>query len=265
MKISPRQEQHVKKYVKDYFEKVVAQKKAHEKKKTERRALQESKVGASKTLPTTLVTTDLKPEKHQDPEQGMEMSDEEQNGSKRGSATPDTPAGQGTYGDGLKRKRIDDHQMEGTPVEEQSTPTKRLKSETPPPPPPPPPPAGDTPQQSPFEGENAPHSLARLKLQNYKAPEFINGAELANSEPESPADKDSIPPPPPDSRHRGLAVGEFQDIDDDLANVTMEQSPDPAPTRPSTDFRHEGDEGQGGTFDLQHLSGAPKLPVGGGA
>ena len=262
MKISPRQEQHVKKYVKDYFEKVVAQKKAHEKKKAERRALQESKVGALKSGPATSLTKDPRLEEHQETEQGIELSDEERNDCKPGSATPSTPAGQGAYGDGLKRKRVDDHEMEGTPFEEQFTPTKRLKSETPPPPPPPPPPpVGDTPQQSPQEDGNAPHSMARLNLQNHQAPESINGAELANSEPESPADEDSILSPP-DSRHRGSAVGNFQDIDDGLANVTMDQSPNCAPKSPTTGFRHEG---QGGAFGLQHLPGVPELPVGGEA
>lgn len=261
MKISPRQEQHVKKYVKDYFEKVVAQKKTHEKKKAERRALQESKVGASKTAPVTLLTKDPRLEEHQETEQCTEMSDEERNDSKPGSATPSTPAGQGANGDGLKRKRIDGHEMEGTPAEEQSTPTKRLKSETPPPPPPPPPPpAGHTPQQSPLEDGNAPHPLARLKLQNHQAPEFINGAELANSEPESPADEDSILSPP-DSRRCGSAVGDFQGIDDGLANVRMDQPPGCAPKSPTTGFGHAGDEGQGGAFGLQHLPGVPKLPV----
>ena len=107
--------------------------------------------------------------------------------------------------------------------------------------------------------------MARLKLQNQQAPDFTNGARSANGELGSPVDEDSSLLLPK-SRHGAPAAGECQDIGyDGLEIVAMEQSPDSALTSATTAFRHEGDGDDSGTFPLQHLSGASKLPVGGGA
>lgn len=142
-RITSKQESQVKKYVKDFFDKVVAQKRAHDKKREERRAereKEESKVAESLTLATA---TEEKIEDLSDGEPGMDLSDDEGGDkSKQDSATPITPVDSLMNGNGgLKRKRDPERGDNGLEVaEEGATPTKRPRSETPPPPPPPPPP-----------------------------------------------------------------------------------------------------------------------------
>ena len=141
-KISTRQEQHVKQFVKAYFEKAVAKRDAHEKKKAERQARKVCKGAPSTASLYVARSGNMGPDEQNGAEHGMDMSDDEGNETKPGSATPNTPASQVPNGDALlKRKRHQEDEVEGIPNHEQATPTKRLKSETPPPPPPPPPPA----------------------------------------------------------------------------------------------------------------------------
>lgn len=136
-RISSRQEKQVKKYVKEFFDKAVAKRREHDKKKAERQA---KEGGLAESL-TAVPESGFKKEEESDGDQGMELSDDEGKG-KQASTTPVTPVDQITNGDGLKRKREDEEGPNGVkPEDADGTPSKRPRSATPPPPPPPPPPA----------------------------------------------------------------------------------------------------------------------------
>lgn len=141
-KISSRQEKHVKKYVKEYFDKAVAKKREHEKKKAERRG----KEGESAASPVPAMAADVKKE-DSDGDQDMAMSDDDEDGEpKPESATPVTPSDQLLQAERLKRKRMNDEDPDNVKLEDkEATPSKRHKSESPPPPPPPPPADGTPP------------------------------------------------------------------------------------------------------------------------
>lgn len=168
-RISSKQEKNVKKHVKDYFDKAVAKKREHDKKRAERKAKPEGAQGS----PATVVETPVKKEDESDGEEVMVMSDDEdvkaediKEESK--SITPITPMDKISNGDGLKRKRGGENELNGVKAEdEEATPSKRPRSLTPHVPPPPPPPAegipeddsvmddsgeynGETPQESPY-------------------------------------------------------------------------------------------------------------------
>lgn len=145
-KISSRQEKQVKKHVKEYFDKAVAKKREHEKKKAER----VSKEGDSAALSTPAMVADVKEEGESDGDQDMAMSDDDEDEKpKLESTTPVTPSDQLLQAEGLKRKRAKDEGPDSMKVEDsEATPSKRHKSESPPPPPPPPPPADGTPPNS---------------------------------------------------------------------------------------------------------------------
>lgn len=142
-KISSRQEKHVKKYVKEYFDKAVAKKREHDKRKAERRA----KEGESAVSPTPAMVAEVKEEEESDGDHDVAMSDDNEDGKpKLESATPVTPSDQLLQAEGLKRKRVKDEDPDSMKLEDnEATPSKRHKSESPPPPPPPPPPADGTP------------------------------------------------------------------------------------------------------------------------
>lgn len=210
---------------------------------------------------------DSRPEEHNHVEHGMEMSDGEGNETKLGSGAPNTPARPAANEDGLKRKRADDHEIAGTPIEEQATPTKRLKSETPPPPPPPPP-ASDVHGSSGWnQNENSSGLFSRAELHDQEAMDSLEAVNIASSQRESPTDENAIPPPPPppNTAYSGRAAKEFREIDHGLANVSMGHSPDANPSSLESGFRNEGDEDEEGAFGLQYFPEAPKLEVGGGA
>ncbi|KAI9807264.1 MAG: histone methyltransferase set2 [Piccolia ochrophora] len=134
-RISPRQEKQVKKFVKDYFDKAVAKKRDHDKKKAESKSRHGESSSASHAGPEK-----NKDEEIQEPDGDpmLELSDMEDEGVDLNVSQPPTPGLDNVYGDSLKRKREDDEQY--TPTLEEGTPNKRLRSTTPTPPPPPPPP-----------------------------------------------------------------------------------------------------------------------------
>ena len=140
-RISSKQEKQMKKFVKEYFDKAVAKKLEHDKKKAEHR----EKGGATAASPTPPIEPMVKKEADEsDGEQGMEMSDDDPEKEKDNVATPATPIDQMTNGEGLKRKRGDSNDSNGINADnDEATPSKRPRSETPPPPPPPPPPPAD--------------------------------------------------------------------------------------------------------------------------
>ena len=138
-RITSKQENQIKKYVKDFFDKVVAQKRAHDKKKEELRA-KRKKEGQAVESPPPVTATDTKKEDLSDGEPEL-SEDEGGDKAKLESPVPITPADPLLNGDGgLKRKRDPDNgTYEMGEAADEATPTKRQKSETPPPPPPPPP------------------------------------------------------------------------------------------------------------------------------
>lgn len=125
----------MKKYVQDYFEKAVAKKKEHDKKKADRKA-HEADFG----VPATIANTSEAKDDDSDGAQDMAMSEDEDEKAKQDLKTPITPLDNLLIAEGLKRKRESDALPDTVKQEdEESTPSKRFKSETPPPPPPPPP------------------------------------------------------------------------------------------------------------------------------
>lgn len=182
-KISSRQEKQVKKYVQDYFEKAVAKKKEHDKKKAERKAKEAASGGLAASEPTAKVKREK--EDHSDGDQDMAMSDDEDVKPKQETVTPVTPLDQLLNTEGLKRKRGEDDDPDSIKKEdENATPSKRLRSETPPPPPPPPPANGmhldpSTPSNDIIDNGMSPNDLAG-----------------DTSTDESPMDSFNGPPPP---------------------------------------------------------------------
>lgn len=139
--ISSRQEKQVKKYVKDFFDKAVAKRCEHERKKAERKA---KEGGLAKSPVAATPDRDVKKEEESDGDEMMEMSDDEAGKEEQKSSPPVTPASAVINGDNLKRKRQDEDESNGLKVEDlDATPSKVVKAETPPPPPPPPPPPAE--------------------------------------------------------------------------------------------------------------------------
>ena len=140
--ITEKQEKNVKKYVKDYFDKAVAKKKEHDKRRAERKA----KEGGPTASPGNLEVGHESKKDESDIDEVMEASDDEETKREPSSITPITPLDQTVNGEGLKRKREVELNEDGVKLEEEeATPSKRARSVTPPepPPPPPPPPAED--------------------------------------------------------------------------------------------------------------------------
>ena len=184
-KISSRQEKHVKKYVKEYFDKAVAKKREHEKKKAERR----SKEGESAASPTPALGTEVKKGEESDGDQDMAMSDDDEyEKPKLESATPATPSDLLLQVEGLKRKRVNDEDP-GSIIfgDNGATPSKRLKSESPPPPPPPPPADGTPPDSMSFFNEG----MDDVNRHGYEANRFEGDTESLGVSPEN--DSDALP------------------------------------------------------------------------
>ena len=173
----------MKKYVKEYFDKAVAKKREHEKKRTERR----SKEGESAVSPTPAIVADVKKEEEEsDGDQDMAMSDDDEDEKpKPESATPVTPLDQLLQAEGLKRKRANDEDPDSIKLEDnEATPSKRLKSESPPPPPPPPPADGTPPDSIFFSNEGTDD----VNGQSYEANTPLGDTESMGESPENNGD-----------------------------------------------------------------------------
>jgi hypothetical protein len=140
-KITSKQEKKVRKYVRDFFEKAVAKKAAHDKLKSEKKAKANSNGGVNDIINSA-------PPQAEEPleiEDEMEMSADEDEPSRIDDSQSATPIPVTPSEENLKRKR-DEH----SEIYDSTTgdiPHKRLKDEDDvqpsPPPPPPPPPAED--------------------------------------------------------------------------------------------------------------------------
>ena len=213
-KISSRQEKQVKKHVKEYFDKAVAKKREHEKKKAER----VSKEGESAASPPPTMVADVKEEGESDGDQDMAMSDDDEDVKRKlESATPVTPSDQLLQAEGLKRKRAKDEGPDSMKIEHsEATPSKRHKSESPPPPPPPPPPADETPPDSTSYSQRG---LDDIDSYSYGANQPIGETEYMEMSPEIVGD--SLPQHAP-SDDTTTAI---KDDNDMLGNA---QTPDAA-------------------------------------
>ncbi len=210
-KISSRQEKHVKKYVKEYFDKAVAKKREHDKKKAERRG----KEGDSAASPTPATVADVKEEGESDGDQDMAMSDDDEDAKpKLESATPVTPSDQLLQAEKLKRKRDQDEDLDSTKVEDnEATPSKRPRSESPPPPPPPPPADGTPPDSMSFSKRG----MDGVNHDSYAANQSLGDTDLVGMSPEDNSD------PPPDDGNLNETGGGMQDDGDLSGNA---HSPD---------------------------------------
>ncbi len=134
----------MKKYVKEYFEKAVAKRQQHDKRKAERRA----KEGHSVVTPSPAVDSKAlgdeileKSNEISEDEHMSDLEDDEPCKEEQGSS-PLAPGSHGSPSE-LKRKR-EEETVDGESFgDEDSTSSKKLKFETPPPPPPPPPPPAE--------------------------------------------------------------------------------------------------------------------------
>ena len=239
-KISSRQEKQVKKYVQDYFEKAVAKKKEHDKKKAERKPKEAQSGGPITSEPTAEVKEGEKLE-NSDGDQDMATSDDEDTKRKQETATPITPLDQLLNAEGLKRKRGGDDDPDNIMNEDQdATPSKRLRSETPPPPPPPPPSTDMT---------LDPSCLLNNAMENGTSPTADNGKYSMN-------DHDGPPPPPPPPQ----ATGPLQDDMDISGHAHAPDIPDMR-LSDDDDNVHEQDSHQ----PEHHHDRFPELQIEGGA
>ena len=150
-RISSKQEKQVKKYVKDFFDKAVAKRVQHDRKKAERRA---------KDYKNDVAVTPLNEEerfriKEEEEDvkvdlENMNVEDdiesEDGNDSSKEESSQDEGVKDGESPSDLKRKRQNETPPADQSNEDDLTTPKKIKSEieTPPPPPPPPPPPEDT-------------------------------------------------------------------------------------------------------------------------
>ena len=201
--ISSKQEKQVKKYVKEFFDKVVAKRKVHEERKAEKKALAEGSVEMKSELNGGI---DVKEEEKSDAEDGMQTSDDDGDNiqKKPKSDTPTTPLDQLMNGDKLKRKRESEGQDEFKLEDEEATPNKRARSDTPPaPPPPPPPPAEDMPEDQIMMDESTSYD----EEQSHNTSDVINDSLTTNGEAAMLEDAmDNVdqlvpPPSPPKEQH----------------------------------------------------------------
>lgn len=190
-RISSRQEKQVKKYVKEFFDKAVAKRREHDKKKAERQV----KEGGLAESPTAVPDSGVKKEEESDCDEGMDLSDDEGK-EKQASTTPVTPMDQIANGDGLKRKRGDEEGPNGVkPEDADTTPSKRPRSATPPPPPPPPPPAEALPVDHPTADDMTGYNNEGRIVDSFG----VLGTPVQD---ESMEDVDPPPaPPPPTTAH----------------------------------------------------------------
>jgi [histone H3]-lysine36 N-trimethyltransferase len=223
-KITEKQEKKVKKYVKEFFDKAVAKKAAHDKLKVDKKHgsaadgnnTKETSNGTSSTTVEADAKNAIKVEELDD----MDLSDD---GEEIGHAVPSVPATPSLdtpSEEGLKRKRDDlGESFDSTPSE---TPVKRIKEEDmegmpSPPPPPPPPPAEDMIMQIDEDAELAAQEEALMR-ENEEAlmrenEEAMQEAELHKEHAKAliPGNIDDV-----DTKVNGIKTEEYNKMDHDF-------------------------------------------------
>lgn len=135
-KISEKQQKQVKKFVKEYFDKAVTKKAEHDRKKADKKAKDGDGTPGIITTTTPDQTPTLEKLQVTDIDDDIQLSENE-------IEDHDDQSEHGDSESDLKRKREPNHieLTNASPGDnEHSTPSKRIRSDTPPPPPPPPPP-----------------------------------------------------------------------------------------------------------------------------
>ncbi len=169
-KITEKQEKKVRKYVKEFFDKAVAKKAAHDKGKVDKRhdsttngnSIKETSNGTSSTTVEVDADSSIKIEEPDD----MDLSDDGEETEQVVPSMPASPSLDTPSDEGLKRKRDDlGDSFDSTRSE---TPIKRIKEEDieglpSPPPPPPPPPAEDMIMQADEDAELAAQEEALMR------------------------------------------------------------------------------------------------------
>ncbi|MCJ1248282.1 histone methyltransferase set2 [Trapelia coarctata] len=234
--ISSRQEKQVKKYVKDYFDKAVAKKKEHDRKKAEKKA----KEGGSTESPSNpKVETPVKKEEESDYDDLMVMSEDEDVRVEPKSETPITPLEQVANGDGLKRKREMDDDCNGVKSKcDDATPSKRPRSITPPAPPPPPPPMEGMPEDNAMMDDSADYE----DESSYDSSYLTNGSRIMTGGTESTEPMEDVEQPPPPPPPPQVCANEAQNavnISKYLANDSFGPSSTPG-TDDTTDEQGQG-------------------------
>ncbi|KAI9721554.1 MAG: hypothetical protein M1812_002316 [Candelaria pacifica] len=193
--ISLHQERQVKKYVKDYFDKAVAKKRVHDKKKADRKV----KEGATALAAPLANGIHNKDEPDSGDENMMEMSDDET----KVTSTPGTPDSEQGNGEGLKRKRDSENGIHGAEgMDEDATNSKRFKSESPPPAPPPPPPAPEMEDDSRIEEAELGVASAAEDASQLADIQDMHNSTIVSDHGLQRGDGPCAPPPPP------LGIGE---------------------------------------------------------
>lgn len=125
--VSTRQEKNVKKYVKDFFDKAVSKKRAHDQKKADRKTKGGESKGATASPDSPNADFDEKVDQGSDAIGGAHQQDDSADTSR-----VTTPAGNEFVENNLKRKRQDEDASEG-PSQGGSDvgPSKKVKSESP--------------------------------------------------------------------------------------------------------------------------------------
>ena len=253
-RISSRQENQVKKYVKDFFDKVVAQKKAHEQKKAEYRAARERKEANTAASPTLPTPAEADKETQSDVEPGLDLSDKEgEDRGKQQSATPITPMDPPTSGDLLKRKReAEDDGNEMSTLGDSATPTKRQRSETPPPPPPPPPPAAIAPAQNAEEVPN--DTIMEVERMDVESYDYLPNGTNSVPDQESLSDlatyMEGSPPPSTLDNKQGTP-------EDCVPDLAMGDAGEIELASPGAKLEGQGE----GAFATKHLQGVQEVRV----
>ena len=237
--ISSRQERQVKKYVQEFFEKAVAKKKEHDRKKIERQV-----ASGQSTLDVSITSaSNAKIGEDSDGDKDLIMSDvDDEEEPKQESTTPVTPLGQLLIVEGLKRKRTGDDAHETTSTEANADiPSKRLKSESPPPPPPPPPPGAEG------SFERLEHTVERLDDEEAYQQDTIahsssrDTAELTRASP-TVSRKPKAPLPPPSNPSEITDTEECGHSTSNLVDMLRDaRSPDVAETS-NLETINNGDE-----------------------
>jgi len=235
--ISSRQEKQVKKYVKEYFDKAVAKKNEHDKKKAEKKAMEG---GLTDSPSNPKGETPVQKEEESDDDDLMVMSEEEDVKIEPKSETPITPLEQIANGEGLKRKREADDGCNGIKSEyDDATPNKRPRSITPPvPPPPPPPPTEGMPEDNVMIDESPNYE----DEPSYDSSCLTNGSRVASGGTELTEPMEDIEQPPPPCPPPQVNANEAQtavDISKYLPNGSFGLSSTPG-TDDTTDKQGQG-------------------------
>lgn len=216
----------MKKYVKEFFDKAVAKRREHDKRKADR---QTKEGGGPAESPAAVADPGVKKEEESDGDQGMDLSDDEDK-AQQNSGTPITPMDQVTNGDGLKRKREGEEGPYYVRLEdEDATPSKRPRSTTPPPPPPPPPPSDGLPID-----QNTADDMAGSNDEGLNGGVSMLGTPV-NDESMEDVDPPPAPPPPTTACPVHLDQDGMEMFDEVHNQKSFTASPTPGPAEGSPD------------------------------